>query len=86
MKFLIPVGQQQEQEIQVEAVRNQLSANEPMAWPTIENEPLHVNEYQISHLATIPFPTLFPHWKGDPTCQTLLTDDSLQERINLSIF
>ena len=35
-----------------------------MPWPTIENEP--INEYEISHLATMAFPTLFPHGKGDP--------------------
>ncbi|CAB3992941.1 ATP-dependent DNA helicase PIF1 [Paramuricea clavata] len=44
MNSFLPVGEQQEQE--VEAVRNQLSANEPMPWPTIESEPL--NEYQIT--------------------------------------
>jgi hypothetical protein len=42
---------QQQQEI--EAVRNQLSENGPMQWPYVENEPL--NEYQISHLATMAF-------------------------------
>ena len=64
----LPVGEPEEQEIQ--AVKNQISDNEPMIWPTIENEPL--NEYQISHLATMAFPTLFPDRKGDPTNQALL--------------
>ena len=53
MSSFLPVGEQQQQEI--EAVRNQLSQNEPMQWPTVENEPL--NEYQVSHLATMAFPT-----------------------------
>ena len=56
MSSFLPVGEQQQQEI--EAVRNQLSENEPMPWPSAENEPL--NEYQVSHLATMAFPTLFP--------------------------
>ena len=77
MNSFLPVGEQQEQEI--EAVRNQLSSNEPMAWPTVENEPL--NEYQISHLATMAFPTLFPDGKGDPTNQALLRDVPLHEKI-----
>ena len=75
MSSFLPVGEQQQQEI--EAVRNQLSENEPMPWPSTENEPL--NEYQVSHLATMAFPTLFPDWKGDPTNQGLLRDVPLQE-------
>ena len=77
MNSFLPVGKQQQQEIQ--AVRNQLSENEPMQWPSVENEPL--NDYQISYLATMAFPTLFPDGKGDPTNQGLLRDASLQERI-----
>ena len=77
MSSFLPVGEQQQQEI--EAVRNQLSENEPMQWPTVENEPL--NEYQVSHLATMAFPTLFPDGKGDPTNEGLLRDVPLQERI-----
>ena len=77
MSSFLPVGEQQQQEI--EAVRNQLSENESMPWPSVENEPL--NEYQVSHLATMAFPTLFPDGKGDPTNQGLLRDVPLQERI-----
>ena len=78
MSSFLPVGEQQEQEI--EAVRNQLSANTPMQWPSKnENEPL--NEYLVSCLATMAFPTLFPDGKGDPTNQGLLRDVPLQERI-----
>ncbi|CAB3994683.1 ATP-dependent DNA helicase PIF1, partial [Paramuricea clavata] len=77
MCSFLPVGEQQQQEI--EAVRNQLSENESIPWPSVENEPL--NEYQISHLATMAFPTLFPDGKGDPTNQGLLRDVPLQERI-----
>ena len=79
MSTFLPVGEQRQQEI--EAIRTQLSANEPMTWPTIENEPL--NEYQVSHLATMAFPTLFPDGKGDPTNQALLRDVPLQERRGL---
>ncbi len=77
MSSFLPVGEQQQQEI--EAVKNQLSQNEPMQWPSVENEPL--NEYQVSHLATMAFPTLFPDGKGDPTNQGLLRDVPLQERV-----
>ncbi|CAB4016553.1 Hypothetical predicted protein [Paramuricea clavata] len=77
MSSFLPVGEQQQQEI--EAVRNQLSENEPMPWPTIETGP--INEYQISHLATMAFPTLFPDGKADPTNSGILRDVPLQERI-----
>ncbi len=77
MSSFLPVGEQQQQEI--EAVRNNLSQSEPMPWPSVDSEPL--NEYQVSHLATMAFPTLFPDGKGDPTNQALLRDVSLQVRI-----
>jgi hypothetical protein len=67
MSSCLLVGEQQQQEI--EAVRNQLSENEPMPWLSVENEPL--NEYQISHLATMAFPTLFPGGKGEFGCATV---------------
>ena len=79
MSSFLPVGEQQQQQQEIEAVRNQLSENEPIPWPSVKNEPL--NEYQISHLATMAFPTLFPDGKGDPTNQGLLRDVPLQERI-----
>ena len=77
MSSFLPPGKQQQQEI--DAVRNQLSENEPMQWPPVKNEPL--NEYQVSCLATMAFPTLFPDGKGDPTNQGLLRDVPFQERI-----
>ena len=43
MSSFLPVGEQQQQEI--DAVRNQLSEDEPIQWPSVENEPL--NEYQV---------------------------------------
>ena len=73
MSSFLPVGEQQQQEL--EAVRNQLSEKEPMAWPSLDREPL--NEYQVSHLATM----AFPDGKGDPTNQGLLRDVPFQERI-----
>ncbi len=78
MSSFLPVGEQQQQQ-EIEAVRNQLSESEPMPWPSNDNEPL--NEYPVSHLATMAFPTLFPDGKGDPTNQKLLRDVPLQERI-----
>ena len=42
MSSFLPVGEQQQQEI--EAVRNQLSEKKPMPWPSVENEPLNENE------------------------------------------
>ena len=77
LNSFLPVGEQQDQEIQ--AVKNQLSANEPLPWPATESEPF--NEYQVPHLATMAFPTLFPDGKGDPTNQSTLRDVPLQERI-----
>ncbi len=65
MSSLLPVGEQQQQEM--EAVRNHLSENEPMQWPSVGNEPL--NEYQVSHLATLAFPTLFLMEKVIPLIQ-----------------
>jgi hypothetical protein len=61
----LPVGEQQLQEL--DAIKNQLSADEPMAWPTVEETPL--SEYQTPYLVTIAFPALFPDGKGDPTNQ-----------------
>jgi hypothetical protein len=59
MSNFLPVGVQQQQEI--EALKSQLSESEPTLWPSVDNEPL--NEYQVSHLATMAFPTLFPDGK-----------------------
>ena len=78
MSSFLPVGEQQLQEIH--AVRNQLLGSEPiMRWPSLSTEPL--NEYQVSHLATMAFPTLFPDGNGDATNQGLLRDVPFQERI-----
>ena len=39
-----------------------LPENEPMPWPSVENEP--INEYQISHLATMAFdPNIISRWE-----------------------
>ncbi|XP_046856025.1 uncharacterized protein LOC124449122 [Xenia sp. Carnegie-2017] len=77
MSSFLPVGEQQQQE--VEAVKNKLNATDPMLWPTVESDP--INEYQISHLATMAFPTLFPEGKGDCTNQEILREVPLKERI-----
>ncbi|XP_020915212.2 uncharacterized protein LOC110252718 [Exaiptasia diaphana] len=77
MSSFLPVGEQQQQEL--DAVRNQISANEPLNWPTVQDRP--VNEYQTPFLATMAFPTLFPDGKGDPTNQALVMDVPLAERV-----
>ncbi|CAB3989798.1 Hypothetical predicted protein [Paramuricea clavata] len=77
MNIFLPVGVQQQQDI--EALKSQVSESEPMLWPSLDNEPL--NEYQVSHLATMAFPTFFPVGKGDPTNQGLLRDVLLHERM-----
>ena len=74
MSSFLPVGEQQQQEM--DAVKSQLSKNEPMSSNSTENEPL--NEYQVSYLATMAFPTLFPDGKGDRTNQGLLRNVLLQ--------
>ena len=53
-------------------MRTQLNAHEAIAWPSVDNEPL--NEYQVSYLATLAFPTLFPDGN-----QGLLRDIPFQE-------
>ena len=77
MSSFLPIGEQREQELN--ALRSQLLPDMPMSWPSVENQPL--NEFQISHLATMAFPTLFPDGKGDPTNQALLRDVPLSEKI-----
>ena len=67
MSSFLPVGEQQE----LDAMRSQLSADDPVAWPTVQVKP--INEYQIPYLATMVFPTLFPDGKGNPTNQALET-------------
>lgn len=42
MSTFLPVGQQKQQEM--EAIRKQLFAEEPIQWPTVSNDSL--NEYQ----------------------------------------
>ena len=63
MSTFLPVSEQEQQPREIEVVRSQLSKNKPMSWSLAENEPL--NKYQVSYLATMAFPTLFPHGKGD---------------------
>ena len=77
MSSFLPVGEEQQQEL--DAVKQQLSADQPMSWPTLEQQSL--NEYETPFLATMAFPTLFPNGKGDPTNQTLVRDVPLAERV-----
>ena len=77
MSSFLPVGEEHKQELA--AVRNQLPSEEPMSWPTVEDQPL--NEYQTQYLAAMAFPTLFPDGKGDPTNPALQRNVSLSERI-----
>ena len=64
MSSFLPLAEQQQQEL--DAVRNQLSAGKPMSWPRVKEQPL--NEYQTPYLATMAFPTLFPdgNWEIQP--------------------
>ena len=77
MSSFLPVGEQQQQEL--DAIRNQLLSEHTIDWPAIDSQPL--NEYQTSYLATMAFPTLFPDGKGDPTNAALFRDVPLAERI-----
>ena len=56
-------GKQEKEEIQEEIT------GKIMNWPSIQNKPF--NEYTTPYLATMAFPTLFPHGKGDPTNPSL---------------
>ena len=77
MSSFMPTCEKQKREL--EAIKNQLFSNEPMNWPSVDN--LAINEYQRSFLATLPFPTLFPTGKGDPTNPSLLNDIPLGEKV-----
>ena len=73
----MPINERQQQELG--AIKGQLSLNEPIAWPYVNNQP--INEYQTPFLATLAFPTLFPDGKGDPTNPSLLKEIPLGERV-----
>ena len=62
MSSSLPVGEQQEQELN--AVRQQLYTDEQMSWPAVEDEPL--NEYQILYLAPVVLYSLLPGGKEYP--------------------
>ena len=76
MSSFMPACEKQKQE--VDATKNILFPNEPMNWPTVDDQP--INEYQTL-LTTLAFPTLFPNGKGDPTNPSLLKDIPLGERV-----
>ena len=61
---LLPV--QQSTMTENDAICAMLSGDDPLAWPSIINQP--INEFQTPGLATQAFPTLFPYGTGDPTC------------------
>ena len=78
MTSFLPLAEQQQQEIQ--AIRNELSEQQPLQWPTEEGaNPL--NEYDTPFLASMAFPTLFPDCVGDPTNEASLRNVSFQDRI-----
>ena len=74
----MPTNQQQQQR-ELDAIKEQLSLNEQIDWPPVHNEP--INEYQAPFLATLAFPTLFPDGKGDPTNTSLLKEIPLGDRV-----
>ena len=49
-----------------EAIRSTINGIDPLEWPTIGDSP--ISEFKTAGLASMAFPTLFPHGKGDPTC------------------
>ena len=78
MSSFLPLAEQQQQEIQ--AIRNELSEQQPLQWPTVEGaNPL--SEYDTPFLASMAFPTLFPDCAGDPTNEASLRNVSFQDRI-----
>jgi hypothetical protein len=77
MSSFLPACEKQTQE--VDAIKNQLFPNEPINWPTVDDQP--INEYQTPFLATLSFPTLFPDGTGDPTNPGILKDIPLGEKI-----
>ena len=60
MSSFMPTNERQQQEL--DAIKGQLSLNEPIAWPSVHNQP--INEYRTPFLATLAFLTLFPDGKG----------------------
>ena len=69
----LPQAQQSEQH----AIRALINGEDPLEWPSNDGQP--INEFQTEGLATMAFPTLFPHGKGDPTKKTRLREVSLTE-------
>ena len=69
----LPQAQQSEQH----AIRALINGEDPFEWPSNDGQP--INEFQTEGLATMAFPTLFPHGKGDPTKKTRLREVSLTE-------
>ena len=78
MTSFLPLAEQQQQEIQ--AIRNELSEQQPLQWPTVEGaNPL--SEYDTPFLASMAFPTFFPDCAGDPTNEASLRKVSFHDRI-----
>lgn len=77
MSSFLPACENQRQE--VDTIKNQLFPNEPINWPTVNDQP--INEYQTPFSATLAFPTLFPDGIGDPTNPAILKDIPLGEKI-----
>ena len=69
----LPQAQQSEQH----TIRALINGEDPLEWPSNDGQP--INEFQTEGLATMAFPTLFPHGKGDPTKKTRLREVSLTE-------
>ena len=60
MSSFMPTNRQQKREL--DAVKEHLSLNEPIDWPSVHSEP--INEYQTPFLATLAFPSYFLMVKG----------------------
>ena len=72
----ISVPHQEQTELQ--AIRNTIQdTSQPLLWPAQSKTPL--NEFTTEGLATMAFPTLFPHGTGDPTIKARKRAVSLTE-------
>ena len=60
----LPTKQATESEA-IKATFSDDSSTSPIPWPEIGGQP--INEFRTPFLATMSFPTLFPHAKGDPS-------------------
>ncbi|XP_028419285.1 uncharacterized protein LOC114545138 [Dendronephthya gigantea] len=71
----IPMRQRQRKD--GAAIQDAVNEVDPLDWPSTEGNA--VNEFKTDGLASMAFPTLFPHGKGDPTNRVRQHEVSLAE-------